>query len=35
MKREMRWQPWLAMATILAATAAMAGVIIGVAHLLH
>jgi hypothetical protein len=31
----MRWEPYKAIATILAATAAMAGVIIGVAHLIH
>jgi len=35
LKREMRWQPWIAMATILAAVAAMSGVIVGVAHLIH
>ena len=33
--QEMRWQPFLAIATMLAATAAMVGVILGLAHLLR
>jgi hypothetical protein len=33
-RQEMRWEPWKALAGILVAVAAMAGVILGVAHLL-
>jgi hypothetical protein len=33
--QEMRWQPYTAIAAILAAAAAMAGVILGIAHLLR
>jgi len=35
LRQEMRWEPWKAVAGILAATAAIAGVILGVAHLIH
>jgi hypothetical protein len=35
LRQEIKWQPWIAIAGILAAVAAMAGVIIGVAHLIH
>jgi len=35
LRQEMKWEPYKAIAAILAATAAMAGVILGVAHLLH
>jgi hypothetical protein len=31
----MRWEPWKALAAILAASAAIAGVILGLAHLLR
>lgn len=34
-RQEMKWEPWKALATIVAATAAIAGVIVGVAHLIH
>jgi hypothetical protein len=34
-RQEMRWQPWVALATILASTAAIAGIILVVAHIIH
>jgi hypothetical protein len=34
-RQEMRWQPWVALATILASTAAIAGIILAVAHIIH
>jgi hypothetical protein len=35
MRREMRWEVPKAVAAILAATAAMAGIILAVAHVIH
>ena len=35
MRQEMRWEPWKALATIIAAITAVAALILGVAHLLH
>lgn len=34
-QQELRWEPWKALAGIAAAVAAMAGIILGVAHLIH
>jgi hypothetical protein len=34
-RQEMRWQPWVALATILASIAAVAGIILAVAHIIH
>ena len=34
-RQEMRWEPYKALAVILAGVAAMCGVILGVAHLIH
>ena len=34
-RREMRWQPFVALATILAAVAAVAGIILAVAHIIR
>ena len=34
-RQEMRWQPYVAFATILAGVAAMAGVILAVAHFIR
>lgn len=35
LRQEMRWEPWKALAGIIAGVAAMAAIILGVAHLLH
>jgi hypothetical protein len=35
MRQEMRWEPYKALAAIVAAAAAISGIILGVAHLLH
>ena len=34
-RRELWWSPWIALASILTGTAAMAGIILGVAHIIH
>lgn len=34
-RQEMRWEPWKALAGIIVAVAAMAGIILGVAHVIH
>jgi hypothetical protein len=34
-RQEMRWEPWKALATLIAAVAATSGVIVGVAHLIQ
>jgi hypothetical protein len=34
-RQEMRWEPWKALAGITAAVAAMAGIILGVSHLIR
>lgn len=34
-RQQMQWQPWIALATLLAAVAALSGVILGLAHLLR
>jgi hypothetical protein len=34
-EQEMRWEPWKALAGISAGVAAVAGIILAVAHLLH
>jgi len=34
-KSQLRWETWKAIATIGAAVAAMAGIILGVAHVIH
>lgn len=35
LEQEMRWEPYKAFAAIIAGVAAMAGIIVGVAHLIH
>jgi hypothetical protein len=34
-RQEMRWEPYKALAAILAGVAAVSGIIVGVAHLIH
>ena len=34
-RQEMRWEPYKAIATIVVAAAAVAGIILGVAHIIH
>jgi hypothetical protein len=34
-RQEMRWEPWKALAGIVAACAAIVGIILGLAHLVH
>jgi hypothetical protein len=34
-RREMRWQPWIALATILVGTAAVAGIILAVSRVIR
>lgn len=34
-RQEMRYQPWIALATFMAAVAAVSGVILGLAHFLR
>jgi hypothetical protein len=34
-RQEMRWEPWKALAGILAACAAMVGVILALSHVIH
>lgn len=34
-EQEMRWEPWKALAAIIAASAAMVGVILALAHVIH
>lgn len=35
LRQEMRWEPWKALAAIIAASAAMVGVILALAHVIH
>lgn len=35
LRQEMRWEPWKALAGLAVAVAAMAGIILGVAHVIH
>ena len=34
-EQEMRWEPWKALAAIIAASAAMVGVILALSHFIH
>lgn len=34
-RQEMRWEPWKALATIIVGIVAVAGLILGVAHIIH
>lgn len=35
LRQEMRWEPWKALAAIIGASAAMVGVILALAHIIH
>ena len=35
LRQEMRWEPWKALAAIIGASAAMVGVILALAHVIH
>lgn len=34
-EQQMRWEPWKALAAIIGAAAAMVGIILGLAHVIH